>query len=90
MQHILAKPPDYQPLKTVATLPEAAIIWQIHRNTILYHIIAGTIAADKSAGTWLVSLPSMAKVFGYPPSPLPETITETRFVVLEFASPEPG
>lgn len=83
-----AKQTDYQSFRTVATVAEVAQIWRIHRSTIMYHVIESTIAADKSAGTWLLYLPSVTRVFGYPPAPLPEEITETRFVSLDFIGPD--
>lgn len=61
------KPPcDDWVINFVVTVPEACEMWDKPRNTLLYAIDAGNIVARKSGSTWLISVPSLVKRWGWP------------------------
>lgn len=53
-------------LDQVATINEVARLYGLNRRSIEYRIWRGDIGARRSAGTWLVCLASVRRVYGSP------------------------
>lgn len=51
----------------VMTIPEICEIWKKDRKVVLYNVDTGRFTARKSGMTWLVSVQSVIKWWGYPP-----------------------
>lgn len=61
--HPVALPSDYLDLEKVMTIEEAAWMYKVHPDTLLYWVRFGHIAAIKEHGQWFVSLTSIRRLF---------------------------
>lgn len=61
--HPVALPSDYIDLEKVTTIENAAWMYKMHPNTLLYWIRFGHVAATKENGQWYVSLTSLRRLF---------------------------
>lgn len=61
-------------LNQVVTVSEAGQLWQLHRTTILYHILVSKKkrlkARQAACGLWLVDVQSMIEIYGQPLKPV--------------------
>lgn len=61
--HPVALPSDYIDLEKVMTIENAAWMYKVHPNTLLYWVRFGHIAAIKESGQWYVSVTSLRRLF---------------------------